>query len=331
MQATRLHDPAAVPPGGGGDREARRPPAIVVRDLCKSYGGVEAVGGVDLEVAQGEIFALLGPNGAGKTTTIEILEGFRARDGGDAEVLGFDPANRATSRQLRERIGVVLQEPAIEPFLSVRHVLARQAGYFRRPRAVADVAVLVGLTAKIDARVKTLSGGQLRKLDLALGVIGNPELLILDEPTTGFDPAARHEAWNLIRALASEGATVLLTTHYMDEAQALASRVAIMSDGQIVAEGSPGSLGGHAQDSCRIRFALPAGLDAGDLPVPAEPAGDSLEIRTGDEIRVLAELTAWALESDVKLKGLTVERMTLEDVYLHYVGQAAAAGEEDGK
>ncbi len=314
-----------------GAPEVRSPPAIVVSGLRKSYGAVPAVQGIDLEVAQGEIFALLGPNGAGKTTTIEILEGFRLRDGGHAEVLGLDPADRATSRQLRERIGVVLQEPTIEPFLSVRHVLARQAGYFRRPRTVDDVADLVGLTAKLDARVKTLSGGQLRKLDLALGIIGNPDLLILDEPTTGFDPSARKEAWDLIRCLAGDGATVLLTTHYMGEAEALASRVAIMSEGRIVAEGSPRELSGQQEDGCRIRFELPADVSQSDLPVPAERVGEGLEIRTGDEIQVLAELTTWALRQSVTLIGLTAERTSLEDVYLHYVGHGATVDDEGGR
>jgi ABC-2 type transport system ATP-binding protein len=302
------------------------PPAIAAEGLRKSYGSVEAVAGVDLEVARGEIFALLGPNGAGKTTTIEILEGFRSPDRGQATVLGLDPANRRTTRQLRERLGVVLQEPAIEPFLSVRHVLARQAGYFRRPRPIAEVSELVGLTAKLDARVKTLSGGQLRKLDLALGIIGNPDLLILDEPTTGFDPAARREAWDLIKGLASDGATVLLTTHYMEEAAALASRVAIMVNGRVVAEGHPATLGGPEQASCRIRFEVAPYVDPADLPVGADVLGHSVEIRTGEEVRVLAELTNWALERDVDLFGLTVERMTLEDIYLHYVGRETVEG-----
>ncbi len=326
MAAATLHErPVALT----GVTELRRPPAILVEDLRKSYGDLQAVDGISLTVEQGEIFALLGPNGAGKTTTIEMLEGFRKPDGGRARVLGFDPASRSTSRELRDRIGVVLQEAAIEPFLNVRHVLHRQAGYFRTPRPVDDVAELVGLTAKMDAKVKTLSGGQLRKLDLALGIIGNPDVLILDEPTTGFDPSARREAWELIQRLADDGATILLTTHYMEEAEALASRVAIMSGGVIVAEGTPSSLGSAQQESCRIRFELPSEIAAGDLPVDAQRSGDGYEIRTGEEVRVLAELTNWALARDVKLSGLTVERTGLEDVYLHYVGHGA--GGEEGK
>jgi len=199
---------------------------------------------VAFEVQPGEVFALLGPNGAGKTTTIEILEGFRARDSGRVEVLGYDPAESTTSRHLRERMGVVLQELAVEPFLSVRQALTRNAGYYPRPRRVEEVLELVGLEAKADARVKTLSGGQQRRLDLGLGFIGDPELLVLDEPTTGFDPSARRGAWDLVRAMTGGGTTVILTTHYMDEAEALADRVAVINAGRIIAEGTPEALGG---------------------------------------------------------------------------------------
>jgi ABC-2 type transport system ATP-binding protein len=315
MSVATLHQPAVAPA-----TKLRGRPAILVEDLRKSYGDLHAVDGVSLRVEQGEIFALLGPNGAGKTTTIEMLEGFRTPDGGRALVLGFDPANRRTSRALRDRLGVVLQEAAIEPFLNVSHVLHRQAGYFRTPRGVDEVLDLVGLTAKKHAKVKTLSGGQLRKLDLALGIIGNPDLLILDEPTTGFDPSARREAWDLVQRLADGGATILLTTHYMEEAEALAQRVAIMSGGRIVAEGTPHSLGRAQHESCRIRFELPASVVPPELADRAVAGGDGYEIRTSDEVRVLAELTNWALARDVALTGLTVERMSLEDVYLHYVG-----------
>jgi ABC-2 type transport system ATP-binding protein len=298
--------------------------AIVVDGLSKHYGNVAAVTDVSFEVATGEIFALLGPNGAGKTTTIEILEGFRQRDSGRISVLGYDPANEATSRALRERLGVVLQELAVEPFLTVRQVISRHAGYFARPRPVDEVIDLVGLQEKTAVRVKTLSGGQQRRLDLALGIIGNPELLILDEPTTGFDPSARRDAWDLIHNLAGRGTTVVLTTHYMDEAEALASHVAVISGGTIVAQGTPESLGGRNTGTCRIRFGLPAGTAVADLPVvPSEVAGDMVEIRTDEEIEVLARLTNWALDQRITLSGLTVERLTLEDIYLRLVGYEA--------
>jgi ABC-2 type transport system ATP-binding protein len=298
--------------------------AVVVEDLSKSYGEVRAVDGVSFEVAEGEVFALLGPNGAGKTTTIEILEGFRTRDRGRVRVLGYDPAEESTSRQLRERLGVVLQELAIEPFLSVRRVLMRHAGYFPRPRPVDEVLELVGLADKAAARVKTLSGGQQRRLDLGLGIIGNPELLVLDEPTAGFDPSARREAWELVTTLAGQGTTVLLTTHYMDEAEALAARVAVIAGGRIVAEGTPESLGGRESATCRIRFRLPPDTPLSDLPVTVTDGdGGRVEIRTDEEIAVLARLTNWSLEHHVELIGLTVERLSLEDVYLRLVGYEA--------
>jgi ABC-2 type transport system ATP-binding protein len=294
---------------------------VSVEHLSKCYGEIEAVKDVTFEVEQGEVFALLGPNGAGKTTTIEILEGFRTRDSGRAEVLGYDPADRATSRQLRERLGVVLQELAVEPFLSVRQALTRNAGYYPQPRAVDEVLDLVGLETKANARVKTLSGGQQRRLDLGLGIIGNPELLVLDEPTTGFDPTARRGAWDLIRAMTGGGTTVLLTTHYMDEAEALADRVAVISAGRIIAEGPPGSIGGRDVGEATIRFSLPPGTPVPAMPVPAtvSPSG-AMEIRTDNEIEVLAGLTTWALREEIDVIGLTVERLTLEDVYLRLTG-----------
>ena len=204
-------------------------PAVAVRNLAKSYGDKQAVRDVSFEVEKGEVFALLGPNGAGKTTTIEILEGFRERSGGEVETLGVDPANRASQRWLRCHIGVVLQELAVEPYYTVRQVLSRNAGYYPAPRPIDEVIALVGLTEKADKRIKTLSGGQQRRLDVGLGVIGNPELLFLDEPTTGLDPSGRRDTWNLIRQLAADGTTVMLTTHYMDEVEALADRVAVLS------------------------------------------------------------------------------------------------------
>ncbi|MGH9303203.1 MAG: ABC transporter ATP-binding protein [Acidimicrobiales bacterium] len=298
--------------------------AVVVEGLTKRYGNLDAVSDVSFEVDQGEVFALLGPNGAGKTSTIEILEGFRSRDRGRVEVLGCDPADPATSRQLRESLGVVLQELAVEPFLSVRQVLSRNAGFYPRPRSVDEVLCLVGLEEKADVRVKKLSGGQQRRLDLALGIVGNPELLFLDEPTTGFDPSARRDAWQIVRALTGGGTTVILTTHYMDEAEALASRVAIISGGKIVAEGAPDTLGGRDVSEARISFRLPVGVSESELPVQATGhAGDAIEIRTGHEIEVLSKLTNWALENKVSVAGLSVERLTLEDVYLRLTGHAS--------
>jgi ABC-2 type transport system ATP-binding protein len=296
-------------------------PAVSVEHLAKTYEGVDAVKDVTFEVNEGEVFALLGPNGAGKTTTIEILEGFRKRDGGRVEVLGYDPADAATSRRLRERIGVVLQELAVEPFLSVRQALTRNAGYYPNPRSVDEVLQLVGLSEKADDRVKSLSGGQQRRLDLGLGIVGNPDLLFLDEPTTGFDPSARRGAWDVVRALTGGGTTVLLTTHYMDEAEALADRVAVINAGRIVAEGTPESLGGRDVGESSIRFRLPDADGNPPIPIPATVSTNGIyEIKTDKEIEVLATLTNWALREKVNVVGLTVERLTLEDVYLRLTG-----------
>jgi ABC-2 type transport system ATP-binding protein len=308
-------------------------PAVFVEGLRKSYGQFEAVKDISFEVGAGEVFALLGPNGAGKTTTIEILEGFRRRDAGVVEVLGLDPEAGSTDRRLRERIGIVLQELAVEPLLTVREVLARSAGYYPRPRPVNDVIERVGLGEKAGARVKTLSGGQMRRLDLALGIIGNPELVFLDEPTTGFDPSARRDAWELVKSLTGSGTTVMLTTHYMEEAEALSDRVAVLTEGEIVAAGSPGSLGGRDLGEARIRFRVPEGASLEGLPVQASAARDgALEIATDDEVQVLHRVTGWSLERGVPLTGLSVERLTLEDVYLRLTGYRAdsAFGGEDG-
>ncbi len=295
-------------------------PAVSVRGLVRSYGSVRAVDGVSFEVEAGEVFALLGPNGAGKTTTIEILEGFRERDAGEVRVLGIDPGDRRSGRRLRSQLGVVLQELAVEPFLSVRQVLERNAGYYPAPRPVGEVIELVGLAEKADAKVKTLSGGQQRRLDVGLGIVGNPALLFLDEPTTGLDPAGRRTSWELVRRLAVEGTTVILTTHYMEEAEALADQVAIIASGKIVAHGPPASLGGRDQGAATIRFQLPAGVTPADLPVAVVGDGPSVELRTDRELEALYELTGWALEHEVRLTGLTVSRHTLEDVYLQLTG-----------
>ena len=266
------------------------------------------------------MFALLGPNGAGKTTTIEILEGFRDREAGEVRVLGIDPGDRRSGRRLRSQLGVVLQELAVEPFLSVRQVLERNAGYYPAPRPVGEVIELIGLGEKADAKVKTLSGGQQRRLDVGLGIVGNPALLFLDEPTTGLDPAGRRTSWELVRRLAREGTTVILTTHYMEEAEALADQVAIISSGKIVAHGPPASLGGRDQGAATIRFQVPAGVTRADLPVAGAVDGRSVELRTDREVEALYELTKWALEYQVPVTGLTVSRHSLEDVYLQLTG-----------
>ncbi len=294
---------------------------VVVDNLCKRYGDHTALAGISFSVEAGEVFGLLGPNGAGKTTTLEILEGFRRPDTGRAQVLGVDPASRSTSTELRERLGIVLQDASIEPFLSVRQALKRNAGYYRAPRDVDEVLALVGLTEKADDRVKSLSGGQLRRLDLAVGVVGAPELLFLDEPTTGFDPVARRDFWTLVRSLAEGGTTVLLTTHYMEEADALADRVAVLRGGRVVAEGSPKSLGGRDISEARIRFRLALTTDLATVPVaPTSRDGNVVEILTSDEISVLRTLINWAVSADVTIDGLTVERRSLEDVYVMLTG-----------
>ena len=292
--------------------------AIQVAGLRKRYGQLEAVGGLDFEVAEGECFALLGPNGAGKTTTVEILEGYRDRDAGEVEVLGHDPERG--ERELRERVGIVLQSSGHFRELSVREVLDLFGGYYPRPRATGEVIDLVGLGDKAGARIKTLSGGQQRRLDLALGLVGDPDLLFLDEPTTGFDPSARRRSWELIESLRDLGKTILLTTHYMDEAQSLADRVAILAAGRIVASGTPDALGGRDEGEAVISFRLPAGTGLADLPdgLPARPAPDEdrVVLRTTEPTRALNVLTGWALARREELDALTVTRPSLEDVYL---------------
>ncbi len=275
--------------------------AIVANDLHKSYDGVEALRGVSFEVQAGEVFGLLGPNGAGKTTTVEILEGYRTRDSGEVTVLGHDPA--AAPRALRERIGVVLQHSEFTPNLTVREVHRLFAGYYERPRDVDDVIRIVGLEEKRDARVKTLSGGQKRRLDLGVALVGDPDLVFLDEPTTGFDPAARRTAWDLIRTLRSLGKTILLTTHYLDEAQQLADRVAVIQAGRIVSLGTPAELIGGAHKA-EIRFEL---------------NGEPVVVQTEDPTLTLHELTSEALAEGRRLEHLEVRRPTLEDVYLDLV------------
>jgi len=295
-------------------------PVISVEGLRKSYGSLEAVRGIDLEVRSGEVLAFLGPNGAGKTTTVEILEGYRPRDGGDVRVLGVDPAR--ADREWRARIGIVLQECRMEPVLSVRETLDLYAGYYPKARDVHETMALVGLADQADQRAGKLSGGQRRRLDVALALIGDAELLFLDEPTTGFDPSARRQAWDVIASLRDLGKTVFLTTHYMDEAQFLADRVAVIVGGEIVAAGGPDELGGRAEAATRISFGLPGGVDRTDLPeallaLTGDGQGGLIELETTEPVRTLHDLTTWALAQGIELHALSVGRPSLEDVYLH--------------
>jgi ABC-2 type transport system ATP-binding protein len=294
-------------------------PAIRVQRVRKAYDGVQALDGVDLEVRRGEVLALLGPNGAGKTTLVEILEGHRAADAGEVRVLGFDPARR--ERAFRDRIGIVLQEAALDSLLTVREAIELYGAAYPSPRPAAEVAELVGLGDRLDARAGTLSGGQRRRLDLAVGIGGDPELVFLDEPTTGFDPAARRQSWDLIRGLRALGKTILLTTHYMEEAQQLADRVVLLSGGRVIADGPPGTLGHH--EETLIEFQLPTGLEHNELPVAAERHGRTFVMRTWTPTRDLAPLLSWAAVRGFELEQPTVSRPTLEDVYLQLTEEAA--------
>ena len=297
---------------------------IQVEDLHVTYTPsrrppVEAVRGVSFEVREGEVFGLLGPNGAGKTSTLEVCEGFRPPTSGSVSVLGFVPHAKQTSLLLRRQVGIVLQEIAVEPYLTVREAVTRNAGYYQQPRDVDEVLETVGLAEKRDARIHTLSGGQQRRLDLGLGIVGRPRLLFLDEPTTGFDPSARRGAWDVIRALRDEGTTIVLTTHYLDEAEALADRVCVIGAGRVLAEGTPREIGGRSEAPARIRFSL-TGAATAVPPTLAEDSasydGDEVTVRAADPTRTLHALTSWALDNDRKLERLTVERASLEDVYL---------------
>ena len=274
-------------------------PVISIRGLRKSYGDAEAVRGIDLEVLPGEIFAFLGPNGAGKTTTVEILEGYRKRSSGEVSVFGEDPER--AGRKWREQIGVVLQVGRLEPYLTVAESLSLYAGYYRAPRPVEEVIEAIGLTGKADERTGRLSGGQQRRLDVGMALVGDPDLLFLDEPTTGFDPEARRQAWDVIAALRELGKTVFLTTHYMDEAQRLADRVAVIARGEIVARGTPEDIGDRESRPARISY---------------RENGREVELETTTPVQTLNELTGRALAEEIEIEGLEVTRPSLEDVYL---------------
>jgi ABC-2 type transport system ATP-binding protein len=302
--------------------------AIRVSGLRRSFGEVEAVAGVDLEVATGEIFAFLGPNGAGKTTTIEILEGFGERDGGEVRVLGVDPAKATTA--WRQRVGIVMQESPGEQELTVREVMELYAGLYEEPRGVDATLELVGLDAEAAQKTAALlSGGQRRRLDVALALIGDPELIFLDEPTTGFDPAARRDAWRMLDGLRELGKTIFLTTHYMEEAERLADRIAVIAGGRIIDEGTPATIGRRDLAASEIVFALPAGLGEKDLPgelrALAQPRrrDGRIELHSAAPLEDLGRLGSWAEGRGVEVGELEVRRPTLEDVYLRLTAEAA--------
>jgi ABC-2 type transport system ATP-binding protein len=302
-----------------------REAAITVRGVRKSYGSVQALDGVDLTVRRGEVLALLGPNGAGKTSLVEILEGHRVADAGDISVLGHDPAK--LERAFRERIGIVLQEEGLEENLTVREMVDLYGAAYPNPRPTDEVVELVGLSEHRDKPAGTLSGGQRRRLDLAVGICGDPELIFLDEPTTGFDPAARRRSWDLIADLKGLGKTILLTTHYMEEAQRLADRVVVIASGRVIAEGTPDKLGRGTAEAAVVRFRVPAGVTADELPLPAgidpERNGTALTFPTPTPTADLAPLLSWAAVRGVELEGLAITRPTLEDVYLQLTQESA--------
>jgi ABC-2 type transport system ATP-binding protein len=299
--------------------------AVLARGLRKAYGTNEAVAGVDFRIAHGEVFGLLGPNGAGKTTIVEILEGHRRRTAGEVSVLGFDPERR--ERRFLERVGIIPQEGGVDPVLTVGEVIELYSAAYPRPRHPDEVIELVGLEEKRDSRVETLSGGQRRRLDFAIGIAGDPEVVFLDEPTTGFDPSARRRAWDAVDGLRSLGKTILLTTHYMEEAQRLADRVAVIADGRLVSEGAPEDLAGRATRPAVVSFLVPAGAAASDLPLPRTGitrANGRVSFESDAVTRDLLPLLGWAADRGMELGGLEVARPTLEDVYLELTEREAS-------
>jgi ABC-2 type transport system ATP-binding protein len=308
MHAQSMMEPAKVAMIGGVTSADW---AIRVDGLRKSYGTREALRGVAFEVARGEVFGLLGPNGAGKTTTVEILEGYRDRSAGEVSVLGEDPARRG--HELRARVGIVLQSCGMHPHLTVREAVAHWASLYPRPRPVDEVLGVTGLQDAADRRTRALSGGQLRRLDFALALVGDPELIFLDEPTTGFDPAARRQAWEVVDGLRALGKTIVLTTHYMEEAERLADRIVVMARGEIVAQGTPATLGGRDRAAAIVTFTLPPGAEP---PPQGADAHGRVTLRTERPMADLHALTGWALERGLELTDLEIRRPTLEDVYL---------------
>jgi ABC-2 type transport system ATP-binding protein len=300
--------------------------AIEVVDLRKSYGSTRAVQGISFSVAEGEVFAMLGPNGAGKTTTVEILEGFRRRDEGKVSVLGYDPAT--DNRRLKEQLGIVLQTTGVDPYLTVAETIDMFRGYYPKPRSRDEVLKLVGLDEKRDSRVTKLSGGQRRRLDVAIALAGDPALLFLDEPTSGFDPGARRNAWEVIKGLAALGKTIFLTSHAMDEVQYLADRLVIISSGKVVAEGTPDTLAGRQTQTTMVRFRIAGQVELPEsLRATTHVDGEEVEIETADPTRTLYDLTSWAVQLGVTLESLEVTRPTLEDVYLAITGGVAGLQE----